>query len=43
MIQDISILYFYDTFRVLAPEMRMIDTSPYGEMWIKGKKIKGER
>ena len=37
MILDISTLYSYDTLRVLAPEIRGLDTPPYGGMRIKEK------
>ena len=38
MILDIYTLYSYDTLRVLASEIRGMDTPPYGEMRIKEKK-----
>ena len=43
MILNIFTPYSYDTLPVLAPEMRGMDTPPYGEMRIKEKKRKRER
>ena len=42
MILDISTLCSYDTLRVLAPEIRGLNTPPYGGMRIKGKKKENE-
>ena len=38
MILDISTLCSYDTLRILAPEIRGLNTPPYGGMRIKEKK-----
>ena len=38
MILDISTLCYYETLRILAPEIRGLNTPPYGGMRIKEKK-----
>ena len=46
MILDISTLCSYDTLRILAPEIRGLNTPPYGRMRIKKNEIgrkRGER